>query len=166
MIRFSIGVSLLVLTAFIGINQYFDNTTKLEGAQSRLERTKQKVMEIRQFSSRLDKVKRYVMEKGQDQPARIEKLLDMQDKGLTFELTSSPRPDDMDTQAFYRHEFQITGQTTFFDLFTLINTLESTPGFVVNYVCFKCENMNLTPEEGREPTRIRGFLNIYNPERV
>lgn len=167
MIKFSIGVSLLILSGFMGLNQYFDNVSKLAGAESRYTQSRQKVQEMEQFSTRMENVKRFVMPKGQDQRARIEKTLGLVESGLTFQFTSSPRPDDMENQAFYRYEFQITGPASFFELFSLLNVLESTPGFVVNQVCLKCANLNIeAPKANQKSAQIRGYLNVYNPEQV
>lgn len=167
MVKFSIGASLIILSLMIGLSQYFDNKAKIQGAETRLERTKQQVREMGQFSQRLEAAKKLAMPKGNDQRARLESSLGLAEMGLDLTFTSSPRPDSPDLQTIYRHEYQISGQATFFDAFNLLNTLENTPGFIVNYVCFKCKNINIQdPEEGKSPMAIRGFLNVYNPEKV
>ena len=167
MVKFSIGISLIILTLFIAGNQYFENQNNIQNAENKLERTKQKIKEMSQFSQRLTTAKSLAMKRGNDQRARLESNLGLTEMGLALKFTSSPRPDSREAQFFYRHEFTISGQTRFFDAFNLVNTLEQTPGFVLNYVCIRCENINIeTPEDGKEPLRIRGFLNVYNPEQV
>lgn len=167
MIQFSLGISLIILSLFIGISQYFDNEDKIQGAQNRFERTQQKVREMGQFSTRLERARKLALEAGQDQRARVEDRLELPEMGLELRFTSSPRPDSPDRQFFYRHEFQISGQATFFDMIKLLNTLENSKGFVVNYACIRCDNVAVDePEEGKEPVTIRGYLNVYNPEQV
>lgn len=167
MVRFSIGVSLLILSLFIGVTQYFDNVDRIQGAEARFERTQQQVREMGQFSERLDAAKEMAMERGNDQRARLENTFNLREIGLQFQFTASPRPDAPESQFFYRHEFQISGQATFFDVFNLLNTMENTPGFIINYVCIRCDNLNVqAPEGGKEPVSIRGYLNVYNPEQA
>ena len=167
MVKFSIGVSLIILSLFIGGNQYFENENKIQNAENKLERTQQKIKEMSQFSQRLTKAKSLAMKRGNDQRARLESNLGLNEIGLELKFSSSPRPDSREAQFFYRHEFTISGQSSFFDAFKLVNTLEQKPGFILNYVCVRCENINVeAPEEGKDPLRIRGFLNVYNPEQV
>lgn len=167
MVQFSIGISLIILSLFIGISQYLDNQDSLQGAQARLERTQQKVREMGQFSTRLERAKQLAIEAGQDQRARLENSLELQNMDLELRLTSSPRPDSPERQFFYRHEFQISGQTSFFDMIKLLNKLDNTRGFVVNYACIRCDNAGVEEaEKGKEPVIIRGILNVYNPEQV
>ena len=167
MIHFSIGISLIILTLIIGGTQFFDKLDKIEGAEARLERTEKRAQEMSQFSQRLSETKKLTMKKGNDQRARLEGALGLREMGLNLQFTSSPEPDSVETRFFFSHKFTISGQTSFFDAFNLVNKLEQTPGFVVNYVCIRCQNIRIeSPEQGKEPVQIRGLINVHNPEQV
>ena len=167
MFRFAIGISLIILSLFIGLNQYFDNKSKIKGAENRFERTQKNVKEMGQFSQRLERAKTFAMKKGDDQPSRLESKFGLRDMGLELLFTSNPRPEAMNNQPFYKYEFHISGQASFFEAFNLLNTLEQTPGITLNYICVGCQNIRAEDvEEGREPVSIRGILNVYNPERM
>ena len=166
MIRFSLGLSLLVLSVFIGVVQYFENKEALFRAEDSLRRTQKQVAEMGQFNKRVEQVKRVVMIQGEDQKSKLERLLGLSETKLGFKFLSNVKPNDPANQFFYRHEFEVAGAATYFDIVKLINQMESTPGFIINSICFRCNIPGVNPSGNMYTVRIRGYIYVYNPAQV
>lgn len=166
MIRFSLGLSLAILSIMIGAVQFFENQSALQTAEDSLRRTQRQVAEMGQFNQRVNQIKKSVLVQGEDQKSRIERQLGLSETQLSFKFLSNVRPNDPANQFFYRHEFEITGLATYFETIKLLNQMESGPGFILNHVCFRCSLPGLQEDENRYPIRIRGYIYVYNPAQV
>lgn len=166
MIRFAIGLSLAVLSIIIGFVQFFENETALLRAEESLTRTKRQVAEMGQYNARVNQIKKIVLIQGDDQKSKIERQLGLSDTGLNFKFLTNVKPNDPANQFFYRHEFEVTGMATYFETIKLLNQMESSPGFILTRVCFRCAIPGLTEEDNKYPIRIQGYIYVYNPEQV
>ena len=166
MVRFSLGLSLLVLAIIIGVVQYFENIDAHQRAEDSLRRTRQQVAEMGQFNRRVEQAKRIVMVQGEDQKSKLERLLGLGDKRLEFKFISNVQPNDPANQFFYRHEYEVSGAATYFETIKLLNLMETTPGFIITSICFRCAIPGVNPTGNVYPVRIRGYIYVYNPAQV
>ena len=166
MIRFSLGLSLAVLAIIIGAVQFFENKDALASAEESLRRTQRQVAEMGQFNQRVEQIKRVVLPQGEDQKSKIERQLGLSATELTFKFLSNVKPNDPANQFFYRHEFEITGIASYFETIKLLNQMESSPGFILNQICFRCNIPGQTEKDNKYPVRIRGYIYVYNPTQV
>lgn len=166
MIRFSLGLSLAILSIIIGAVQFFENRDALAKAQDSLQRTQRQVAEMGQFNKRIEHIKKVVLVQGEDQKSKIERQLGLSSTELSFKFLSNVKPNDPANQFFYRHEFEITGLSTYFETIKLLNQMESSPGFILTHVCFRCNLPGMQEVENRYPIRIRGYIYVYNPAQV
>lgn len=166
MIRFSLGLSLAVLAIIIGVVQFFENQDSLVSAQDSLRRTQRQVAEMGQFTQRVQQIKQVVLVQGEDQKSKIERNLGLSNTELDFKFLSNVKPNDPANQFFYRHEYEVSGLASFFETIKLLNQMESSPGFIINSICFRCNLPGKTQKDNKYPVRIRGYIYVYNPAQV
>lgn len=162
MIKFSIGLSLFMISMIIGLSQYFENVDRHQKAEARYKSIQQQVKRQGQFAQRLERAQKRTLNIGEDQKARIQQALELTRTGLEFQFTSNVRPEKAENRGFYRHDFEITGQTSYFDLVTLLGKLAAKPGFIINSVCVRC-GFSVATEDNKQAIRIRGFIHVSNP---
>lgn len=164
MIRFTVGLVLLVFSVLIGFYQYDENVNRLRSEQSRLTRTQQQKVEAGQLQKRLAALKEKLMVRGDDQKSKIERTLNLSDTRLQFKFNSQGNPNDPSSKNFYRHEFELVGPSTYYKILETINQLENTPGVVIYSACVGCinppSNVKLTPEE--HMVLIKGYIYVNN----
>lgn len=166
MIRFSLGLSLAVLAIIIGVVQFFENKDALVSAHDSLRRTQRQVAEMGQFNQRVEQIKRVVLPQGEDQKSKIERQLGLSGTGLEFKFLSNVKPNDPANQFFYRHEYEVSGIASFFETIKLLNLMETSPGFIINSICFRCNIPGKTEKDNKYPVRIRGYIYVFNPAQV
>lgn len=169
MIRFAFGLALLTLAVIIGSFRFFENRDMVTKLTSQLVKAEATQMEARRLESRVSKTKELVLKRGQDQLSAIQRVLGLDKlRNLEFRFLSETNPTEQGTRYFYEHTFEISGMANFFDATQLIDRLEGTPGFTVNFICFKCT----PPPAGREfkpdeyMLNLRGKVYVYNDARI
>lgn len=169
MIRFAFGLALLTLAVIIGSFRFFENRELVEKLNKQLVKAEATQLEARRLESRVMRTKELVLKRGQDQLSAVQRVLGLDKlRSLEFKFVSETSPTEQGNRYFYQHGFEIEGLVNFFDAAQLIDRIDSTPGFTLNFICFKCKAL----PEGREAKpdeymlTLRGTIYVYNDSRI
>ncbi|PIZ31724.1 MAG: hypothetical protein COY40_01280 [Alphaproteobacteria bacterium CG_4_10_14_0_8_um_filter_53_9] len=162
MIRFAIGLTLLVCSILIGGYMFWDNTGKIERARYELEDTYSRQDDAGKLQQRIRTARRTAMVAGDDQKFTIERLLDIGAPGLEWRFVGTPRQYGS-TRALYRHTFRIVGPTTYAESQEVMRKLVTLPGFVPYKYCFACTVAPKDTPPELQMVQIEGYLYVYDP---
>lgn len=165
MIQFAIGLILIAMSAIVGTYQYSQTTDRTASETARYHRLEQQKREVANIKQRLENTKKELVKQGDDQRASIEKTLNLADSQMQFKYVTMANLNDPSNRYFYRHEFQITGPSTFYDALKLIDKLENTKGVVLYSACMACiiPDQRTQLKEDQHMVQIKGYLYVYNP---
>ncbi len=166
MIKFPLGLSLLILSIIIGSFQFFEDKDALYKSQQMFKHMQSQIDEMKHLEKRKAKIDNLVMRTGDDQKANIERTLELGGTSLSFRFSSNIKPDAPANRFFYIHEFNIRGNASYFETIKLMQKMENTPGFIITHICFKCGLSGVAKEEGKYPILIRGLIYVSNPDKA
>jgi hypothetical protein len=169
MIRFAFGLALLTLAVIIGSFRFFENRDMVEKLNKQLVKAEATQLEARRLEGRVTRTKEIVLKRGQDQLSAIQRALGLDKlRSLEFRFLSETNSAEQANRYFYQHGFEIEGLVNFFDAAQLIDRIDSTPGFTINFICFKCKagpaDRESKPDEYM--LTLRGTIYVYNDSRI
>lgn len=162
MIRFAIGLTLVVCSLLIGGYMYWDQTKQIEDARYALIDAESRQDEAGQLQNRIRMARRTAMVSGDDQKFTIERLLDIGAPGLEWRFVGTPRQYGSN-RALYRHTFRISGPTTYAESQEVMRKLATLPGFVPYKYCFACSVPPKDTPASLQMVQIEGYLYVYDP---
>jgi hypothetical protein len=161
MMRFTIGLAIIVFTLMIGGYQYFDNKGLIEAKERGLRETEQRLQEARDLQRRVKSIRKVSMLMGDDQKFTLERMLNIGAPGMELRFVGQPRYAG-GNRALFRHTFRITGPATFESSVTVLQTMAGLPGFAPYKYCYACSNTPKGTPEHLRMVQIEGYLYVYD----
>ncbi len=158
MLKFSIGIGLIIFSIFVGSFKYFDNVDQIAAKERAVKTAERQSLEIKQFSSRFQRAAQSAIPKGQDKRANVQRMLSLD--GRSLELTYTREDNNNQSRMFY-HEYLISGEANFERITRLLSVVANAPGFTINSVCLNCKH-SVVSAKGLIPIEIRGRLYVTN----
>lgn len=165
MMKFTLGIAILVFTAIVGSYKYVENEDLLIAKQRGLIEAKDKLERFLRIEQRSKQVPKFAVARGDDKKNIIERLLEIGEPGLKFNFIGQARRQDAHL-GIIRHTFKITGPATFSqtqEVLKKMQTLPSLPGFVIYNFCYGCGTTNKELEADEQMVNIEGYLYAYDP---
>ena len=161
MMRFTIGLAVMVFTLIIGGYQYFENNSLLEAKKTGLRDVQQRLEEALSLQQRVKNIRKVSMLMGDDQKFTLERLLNIGAPGMELRFVGQPRYAG-GNRALFRHTFRINGPATFEDSVKVLAQMATLPGFAPYKYCFACSNVPKGTPENLEMIQIEGYLYVYD----
>ncbi|MAF31362.1 MAG: hypothetical protein VXY83_04670 [Pseudomonadota bacterium] len=165
MMKFTLGIAILVFTAIVGSYKYMENEDLIVAKKRGLIEAKDKLDRYQRIEQRSKQIPKFAVVRGDDKKNIIERLLEIGEPGLKFNFIGQARRQDAHL-GIIRHTFKITGPATFNEtqeLLKKMQTLPSLPGFVIYNLCFGCGATNEQLAEDQHMINIEGYLYAYDP---
>ena len=163
MMKFTIGLALLIFTIIVGSYEYADNEDLMRAKERGLEEMQAKKERYLRIEQRSKQISEFSIPRGEDKKNTLEKMLEIGEPHFKFSFIGQARRDTAHL-GIIRHTFRIEGPATFEDTLTLLEKLRDKPGFVVTRTCFNCKyNKSQKIETGQYITTIEGYLYAYDP---
>ncbi len=162
MIKFAVGLALIIFTAILGTYFYIEQSTLYETRQSGLEEALSRRDEGKDLQQRIRAIRARSMISGDDQKFTIERLLDIGAPGMEWRFVGQPRQFG-NNRALYRHTARITGPATYAESQALLRKLVTLPGFVPYRYCYACSLPPRGTPEDQKMVQIEGYLYVYDP---
>lgn len=161
MMRFTIGLALIVFTLMIGGYQYMDNQSLIEAKQKGLRDVKGQLEDALALQSRIQNIRKVSMLMGDDQKFTLERMLDIGAPGLELRIIGQPRYAG-GNRALFRHTFRIAGPADFADGMAVLQKMSNLPGFAPYQYCFGCTNTPKGTPASQRMVQIEGYLYVYD----
>lgn len=161
MMRFTIGLALLVFTLIIGLYQYYDNSSLIEAKQRGLRNVEERLNDALTLQERVKNIRNVTMLQGDDQKFPLERALNIGEPGMEFRFVGQPRYAGSN-RGLFRHTFRITGPATFEDTVKVLNTMAGIKGFAPYKYCIGCTAAPKGTPKGFEMVQIEGYLYVYD----
>lgn len=167
MMRFTVGLSILIFTIIVGAYQFFQNKQTVTQRERGFVSVQQKLRQNQQLVESMKLVRERAMERGSDQKFTIERLIGIGEPGLSFEFVGRPTTSgSVDDRTFYRHTYRITGVSDFNSALVALKKLTQTSGFTVNKFCMNCTRTPRNAPTGFKTVQIEGYLYVYDPKSI
>lgn len=163
MIRFTIGLALLIFTIIIGSYMYMDNKNIIAAKKAGLRDIENQLAQARDLQKRIRNIRNISMEMGDDQKFTLERQLDIGAPGMELRFIGQPRYAS-GSRALFRHTFRINGPATFADSVSVMKKMARIPGFAPYKYCFDCINAPKGTPENQSMIQIEGYLYVYDPK--
>jgi hypothetical protein len=162
MIRFAAGLAIIVFTAILGIYRYLDLAESYTTRQDALSEALDKRDQGKNLKERIVGVRKTAMMDDDARKSNVERLLDIGAPRLEWKTVGQALVRDSN-KAILRYTFRITGPATYADVQSLLERMNTMPGFVVYRMCFACTaTPRGTPAE-LSMVQIEGYLYAYDP---
>lgn len=162
MMKFTLGIAILVFTLIVGSYEYMDNETLIAAKQRGLKEAEAKRDRYNRIERRSKQVSQFAIPRGEDKKNTIERLLNIGEPGLKFSFIGQARRETAHL-GIIRHTFKISGPATFAEASKVIADLHERPGFVVYRTCFDCGFSKKELAENQHIVNIEGYLYAYDP---
>lgn len=163
MIRFTLGLALLIFTLIIGFYVYLDNKSIIAAKQAGLRDIENQLVEAQNLQERIRNIRNISMGMGSDQKFTLERQLDIGAPGMEFRFIGQPRYAS-GSRALFRHTFRINGPATFTDSVNVLKKMAQIPGFAPYKYCFDCISAPKGTPERLSMIQIEGYLYVYDPK--
>lgn len=161
MIKFAVGLAIIVFTFIMGIYRYMDLSTQAEDRAIALEDALSKRDEGKNLSKRINKIRRTSIVTDDAEKFKIERLLDIGNPGMEWRFVGQPLVRGSN-KALYRYTFRVSGPSTFAESQALLQRMNKLPGFVVYRYCFACTQTPRNTAEELRMVQIEGFMYAYD----
>ncbi|MDD9911613.1 MAG: hypothetical protein OXR68_05450 [Alphaproteobacteria bacterium] len=162
MMRFTLGLALIVFTVIIGLYQYLENADLLAAKERGLLEVHERLDNAKNLQARVKNIRKVSMLMGDDQKFTLERLLDIGAPGMELRFVGQPRYAG-GNRALFRHTFRITGPATFANSTKVLEKMASLPGFAPYKYCLGCSNPPKGSPEHLKMVQIEGYLYVYDP---
>jgi hypothetical protein len=161
MIKFTVGIAILVFSLIYGIYQGMANRTAIAEREIALQEALDKRDVGKDLQQRIRNIRRLSLVNQDAQKFNLERVLDIGAPRLEWRFQGPPLV--RGSRALYRYSFRVAGPSTAAEASALLNRMNSLPGFVPTRYCFNCTQVakGLTPE--LRMVMIEGFLYAYDP---
>lgn len=164
MIKFTLGLAIIAFTLIVGAYKYFENNDLISARERGLRSAQKRLEESANLAAELTSIKDYAMPSGEDQKFNIERMLGIGAPGMEFTFLGQSRVTG--AEAVYRHNYKISGMSTFTELMALLEDIISRPGFTITKICFACGRSAQSDETNTYFVIIEGLLYVYDPQVV
>ena len=161
MMKFTLGIAILVFTLIVGSYEYMDNEALIIAKERGLEDAKAKRDRYNRIERRSKQVSQFAIPRGEDKKNTIERLLEIGEPGLKFGFIGQARRETAHL-GIIRHTFKISGPATFSQATKVITKLHEHPGFIIYKTCFDCGFSKKELEENHHNVNIEGYLYAYD----
>lgn len=161
MIRFAVGVGMVIFALIFGAYRFFDLSSRYEDLSVALEDAYGKRDEGKDLVQRIREIKKIGMVVEDAQKFNIERLLDIGAPGMEWRFVGQPLIRG-NNRALYRYTYRISGPTTYADSQALLERMNQLPGFVVYRYCFNCIQPARGTPENLKMVQIEGYLYGYD----
>lgn len=162
MIRFSIGMAILVFTAILGIYRFSDLSGRYHDQTLALEEAEAKRTEGKDLSERIRLIRRLSVTTTDAQKFNIERMLDIGNPGMEWRFVGQPLVRGVN-RSLYRYTFRISGPTTYAESQDLLQRMNQLPGFVPYRYCYACTQNPRGAPDNLRTVQIEGYLYAYDP---
>jgi hypothetical protein len=162
MMRFTVGLGLLIITLIVGIYSYTDQLAQLDAKERGVAEALEKRDAGKNLQVRIRELRKSGLVAGEDQKFTIERLLNIGAPGLEWRFIGQPRP-FASNRALYRHTFRITGAASYAQLNEVVRRLATLPGFAPYRACFGCGLPPKDAPEGAHSVQLEGYVYVYDP---
>lgn len=162
MLRFTLGLGLLLITLIFGIYGYTEKTSQLEAKERGVADALEKRDAGKNLQERIRELRKVGMIAGEDQKFTIERLLNIGSPGLEWRFIGQPRL-FAGNKSLYRHTYRISGPATYQQAQEVARRLATLPGFAPYRFCYAC---GITPKNaapGIHMVQMEGYLYVYDP---
>jgi hypothetical protein len=161
MIRFTIGIALMIFSLLYGGYQFFSNRSAMRDLELALQESLDKRDQGKDLQERLRAVRRISLVNEDAQKFNLERVLDIGAPRLEWRFQGQPMI--RGNRAMYRYSFRISGPSSAEEVARLLAKMNTLPGFVPTRYCLNCSQ----PPRGTDPNLrmviIEGFLYAYDP---
>ena len=161
MIRFTVGMAILIFALLYGAYQYTSNRSTIADLRMAVQEAIDKRDQGKDLQQRLKSVRRISFVNEDAQKFNLERVLEIGAPRLEWRFQGQPLV--RGNRALFRYAFRISGPSTAAEATNLIGRMNSLPGFVLTRYCLNCT----TAPRGTDPmlrmVLIEGFLFAYDP---
>ena len=161
MIRFTLGLAIIVFTLIITVIQYLNNSELLFAKERGLAEVQMRLNDAKDLQTRVKNIRNISMPMGDDQKFTLERKLEIGAPGMELRFVGQPRYAG-GNRALFRHTFRITGPATFEDSVKALERMNKLPGFALYKYCFACSNTPKGTPDNLKMVQIEGYLYVYN----
>ncbi|MFZ2620120.1 MAG: hypothetical protein WAX89_04535 [Alphaproteobacteria bacterium] len=161
MMRFTLGLAIIVFTLIIGGYNYFENVKLLDAKQRGLDDVENQLREAQELQNRVQNIRKTSMLMGDDQKFTLERMLDIGAPGLEFRFVGQPRYAGSN-RALFRHTFRVTGPADFATSVGVLKKMATLPGFTPYQYCFGCVATPKGTPAQLKMVQIEGYLYVYD----
>lgn len=162
MMKFTLGIAILVFTLIVGSYEYFDNEELISAKQRGLAEAKAKQQRFERIENRSKQISNFAIPRGEDKKNTIERQLGIGEPGLKFSFIGQARRETAHL-GIIRHTFKIEGPATFAQAIKVLNDLHDRPGYVIYDTCFNCSFAKRDLPQNQHLIKIEGYLYAYDP---
>lgn len=161
MIRFAVGVAIIIFSAILGLYKYFDNAASYESRSIALEEALGKRDAGKDLQQRIRVIRTISLLNEDAQKFNIERMLDIGAPRLEWKFVGQPTIRG-NNKALYRYTFRVTGPATFAEANDLVKRMSQLPGFVPYRFCFACSAAPRGTPEELSMVNIEGYVYAYD----
>ena len=162
MMKFTLGIAILVFTLIVGSYEYMDNETLIAAKERGLDEAEAKKERYKRIERRSQQISQFAIPRGEDKKNTIERLLEIGEPGLKFSFIGQASRETAHL-GLIRHTFKIEGPSTVEKALRVLSDVNQRPGYVVYDVCFDCSYNKKDLTEGQHLVKIEGYLYAYDP---
>lgn len=163
MIRFAIGLAIIIFASILGLYKYFGNASDFESRTWALEDALGKRDEGKDLQKRIAVIRKLGFEIRNVQKNELERLLDVPSPRIELRIVGQPLIRGTN-KALARYVFRISGPATYDESYKILARMSNLPGFVPYRFCFACS----APPRGAPPelsmVQIEGYIYAYDPD--
>lgn len=161
MIRFTIGVAILIFSLLYGAYQYTSNSSAQAEREAALAEALDKRDEGKDLQQRIREIRRISIVNGDAQKFNLERVLEIGAPRLEWRFQGQPLV--RGNRALFRYTFRISGPSTAAEASAVLQRMNALPGFVPTRYCLNCSQPPRGTDPGLRMVLIEGFLYAYDP---
>ncbi len=162
MMRFTLGLAIIVFTLIIGAYQYTQNGELLETKRHGLHEIESRLDDAILLQGRVKNVRKVSMTMGDDQKFTLERMLMIGAPGMELRFVGQPRYAG-GNRALFRHTFRISGPASFMDSVNVLKQMTTLKGFAPYKYCYACTKTPKDTPKNLKMVQIEGYLYVYDP---
>jgi hypothetical protein len=164
MMRFVLGVIIIVFSIAIGAYRYVSLNDQMHTFAGRLDDAENKRDEGKALQKRIVNIRRLAMENREaQQKANMERILNIPSPRMEWKFIGPATVRDAN-RALYRYTFRIAGTGSYAEVQSLLDEMVKQPGFVPYRMCFACSQPPRGTPDDQKTVLIEGYLYAYDPD--
>jgi hypothetical protein len=163
MIRFAVGLAIIIFSLILGIYKYFGNQSDLESRTYALQEALDKRDAGKDLQKRIAVIRKLGLEIKSIQKNELERLLDIPSPRIELRIVGQPLVRG-NNKALARYVFRVSGAASYTEAYTILDRMSDYPGFVPYRFCFACSAPPRDAPPELSMLQIEGYIYAYDPD--